>query len=145
MSLECSGCHKLFKELNSGLKGTSWCDECFNYKQCAKCGNPITRNMVIVKTFEGKDYHAECFKCVACKTRIKKEPIVYDGKFYCQECGEPCGGCGKPIGMSFLEVFGKKWHEGCVKCVKCNRQIGDEQFYEEDGKPICAVCVDYDN
>ena len=141
-SFECAGCHQQFKEVNTGVRGEYWCNECYNYKTCAKCGDPITRNMIIFKSFEGKDYHRDCFKCGLCRNPIKKNASNYEGKIICAECAEPCAGCGKPIGKKFLEACDKKYHEECVKCQKCKRNIANESFFEENGEPICQQCCD---
>ncbi|ELP94303.1 LIM domaincontaining protein [Entamoeba invadens IP1] len=140
--MECSGCHKTFPSVNSGVKGQQWCDDCFNFKTCEYCHKVINRNMLSLKTYQGKDYHMECFKCCSCKNRLRKDPIVVGSKFYCQDCGQPCPKCGRPIGKEFMELFDKKFHEQCVTCCKCGRGIADEQIFEWQGQPACAVCIE---
>ena len=142
-SFICSGCKGEFKVINTGVKDQLWCDECYNYKTCAKCNNPINRNMVTFKTFEGKDYHPECLKCSSCRSRIKKIPKSYEGKLYCDDCIQPCTTCGKPVGKSFSEIDDKKYHEDCLLCSICNKKINpDNVLLTEDGNLLCEACAE---
>ncbi|KAL7717123.1 LIM domaincontaining protein [Entamoeba marina] len=141
--MECSGCHQTFRELNAGLDQQQWCDQCFNYKTCAKCHHPITRNNRVFKTNGNDDYHIECFRCCACSDRIRKAPIVFEGKLYCSDCGVLCPECKTPIGKEYVVLQEDvKYHVDCVKCYKCHRTIADEQIFEVDEGFACAICVD---
>ena len=74
--MECCICHQTFSELNAGMKGERYCDECFNYKTCAACHTPINRNNKVFRTFKGQDYHVDCFVCCCCDSTLRPATCV---------------------------------------------------------------------
>ena len=65
-----------------------------------------------------------------------------DVQFYCEDCGTLCCVCHKPVGQNFMELFDKRFHEECVNCVKCGKNLADEDITELDGMPCCVPCFE---
>ena len=48
-----------------------------------------------------------------------------------------CSSCEKPILDEFLSsVLNQWWHESCLKCAECGRQLS-ETCYSREGKTFC--------
>ncbi|ELP90045.1 transforming growth factor beta-1-induced transcript 1 protein, putative [Entamoeba invadens IP1] len=121
-----------------------FCKNCFVLKfakLCATCGKPITAGMVNAL---GKTYHSECFVCTKCKSPFASPQFFQkDGNPYCEqcykeECAVKCAGCGKAIVGASLLALGQKYHPECFVCNVCKAPFPRGQFYNLDGKPVCA-------
>ena len=58
-------------------KDAAVCSTCYlaSVRKCADCGQPIPPTVAVFKTWEGKHYHMDCFRCKGCgKPLGNKEP-----------------------------------------------------------------------
>jgi hypothetical protein len=104
-------------------------------------------------TFNGKDWHPQCFVCAACGHPLPEDFCVLDGKFYHEDCvprhraavGGPslCHGCGLPAEFNVIAALGHDWHEECFVCSWCKKPFPDGQFMVgEDHNPLHPHCWD---
>ena len=61
------------------------CFRLFCVKRCARCGNGITANELVMRARD-LVYHLTCFTCVACGTQLSKGDVfgMRDGLVYCR-------------------------------------------------------------
>ncbi|BFU18662.1 LIM domain containing protein [Entamoeba histolytica HM-1:IMSS-B] len=141
----CKNCKKpLGTNPFHNVENSPYCKDCFIAKFakiCARCGKPITTNCVSAL---GKTYHSECFVCTKCSKPFPTPSFFQkDGNPYCEECykeecAAKCSNCGKPIIGPSLSALGKKYHPECFVCSVCKAPFPRGQFYNLDGKPVCA-------
>ncbi|EKE38300.1 LIM domain containing protein [Entamoeba nuttalli P19] len=141
----CKNCKKpLGTNPFHNVENSPYCKDCFIAKfakMCARCGKPITTNCVSAL---GKTYHSECFVCTKCSKPFPTPSFFQkDGNPYCEECykeecAAKCSNCGKPIIGPSLSALGKKYHPECFVCSVCKAPFPRGQFYNLDGKPVCA-------
>jgi len=111
-------------------------------KTCSKCKEGIPGSFMEV---DGAFYHKSCFVCALCGTGLRKF-MEKDGKLYCGDCfthkveNDPCGKCGKPLGAVVVKACGKRLHDECFVCFKCNRAFNDNIVNNRDGEPWCDYC-----
>lgn len=85
----CGGCSKGFPDLQFSEKGGipfhPACLEKETAERCAGCHQPIVKGKQL--TYEGKKYHAECFKCGGCGKGLAGVPFgEADGRALCESC-----------------------------------------------------------
>ena len=126
------------------VDGCPYCPTCYVQrfaKICARCGKPITDQVVSAL---GKTYHKNCFVCKSCgkpfptPSFYQKNNDPYCKECYEMECAVKCAGCGKPIIGSSLMALNKKYHPECFVCSVCHAPFPRGQFYNLNGKPVCA-------
>jgi len=140
--LNCVSCHKdLFYEYYD-VKGQPYCRDCNSPRVCVGCGAVIPADVVVFKTFEGKNYHTDCYRCASCMRSLSKVgPNPHMGKLYCPECGEICEKCKLRLeNHPYTEFEDSKYHVKCFTCCKCNTQL-PEEFFLLDNKPACGKCA----
>lgn len=112
-------------------------------KVCTKCKEAIPGAFMEA---DGLYYHKSCFTCAICKTMLRKF-IEKDGQLYCSECFtskvevDPCSRCGKPLTAVVMKACGKRFHEECFVCHKCDRPFKNNIVTNRDGQPWCEYCV----
>lgn len=55
---------------------------------------------------------------------------------------EDCARCGNPLAGKFLTAVGKKWHNECFRCSKCNKNLQGVGFVLRNNLPVCGDCKD---
>ncbi|KJE93586.1 hypothetical protein CAOG_04350 [Capsaspora owczarzaki ATCC 30864] len=51
-----------------------------------------------------------------------------------------CGSCGKIIQGEFVKLGKKAFHETCVKCAKCTKQLTMSEAFVKKDKAFCEEC-----
>lgn len=51
-----------------------------------------------------------------------------------------CKGCGQPICGTYVTALGATWHVEHLRCEICGQPIGNEGFYECQGRPLHPRC-----
>ena len=134
---------------------------------CLECKGKIYDDMI--KLEGGKvARHLECHKCARCKDGLGSSSYYLDNnKTVCENCvqkqlsnlsissGPPssaaappkqtslgtCATCSKGISQKVVEAQGKKYCNGCLKCLKCSRSIsGGDAFFNRENGVICEDC-----
>ncbi|KAL4459834.1 hypothetical protein ABPG74_003360 [Tetrahymena malaccensis] len=124
-----------------------YCVDCYSKNiapKCAACGLAILEN--IVQLADGVELHNECFVCFKCKKCLTAEYVQDEDKhIVCNECLEnsvdKCDSCQKPILDCKITTGGKKFHQSCFKCSKCDSVIEQENHLEQDGQIFHARCL----
>jgi hypothetical protein len=107
--------------------------------KCAKADCQIRTNATL--NVFGKDWHADCFRCVDCNCVIDTHNDEYtqknDGPVCAPEClpanGGTCFLCKKTIGnkRDLVRFMGETWHRySCFSCSQCSQSfagISDDQ------------------
>ena len=123
---------------------------------CNSCSQPITDKVL---SFEGANFHMNCFKCIKCSKSLNGQPFFKDpsGGLTCDNCrqGPSCSSCKKKFGNG--EPFYKgesddiKYCSTCInskmkqqparQCSNCLQQIGpNETSLVFDNKAFHAQC-----
>lgn len=110
---------------------------------CAACGLKVLPSAQI--KFLDQPMHMECLKCAGpCGAPIDVTAKIFpkDGAPWCEGCFiatcELCAGCSTAILGPFLNVLGRKYHKGCLKCVACDKEFTDGKMFNRSGWPVCA-------
>eukprot|EP00727_Mastigamoeba_balamuthi_P014262 m51a1_g9459 putative transforming growth factor beta-1-induced transcript 1 protein isoform x2 (257) ;mRNA; f:512648-513618 len=131
------------------------CAEQKTLKRCARCAQFIHGRRV---TALGRDWHPEHFVCNTCNAPLGETFFEHGGQPYCEQdhralsgasgpAGVPhgpravtCASCGQFIdpGTHYTEAQGKTWHKEHFVCSVCGVGFSGGQFFEQDGKPVCA-------
>ncbi|GMH62302.1 hypothetical protein TL16_g03448 [Triparma laevis f. inornata] len=123
---------------------------------CARCNQAIVSNGVEAL---GEHWHEDCLTCQSCTRPMKEvargKPIYQgpeDGMPYCLQCygrkfGDACAACKFPInpGEVPVEALGKVFHKKHFCCVKCHKNLYDEndrplEFFPHKDYPFCREC-----
>mmetsp|Transcript_14350 Transcript_14350/g.35513 ORF Transcript_14350/g.35513 Transcript_14350/m.35513 type:complete len:305 (-) Transcript_14350:127-1041(-) len=51
-----------------------------------------------------------------------------------------CAKCKQAIAGEVMQALGKAWHPHHFSCGSCDKPLGTEDFYEQDGVPHCTPC-----
>lgn len=115
----------------------------FSGPPCAACNEmvigPVTNAL-------DKQWHPECFVCMACRKPFKSGNFVeHDGKPYCDDdfnnlFGPKCAGCLKPVTDKCINAVGKTYHPECFYCAGCGTELRGKPYKEDEGEPYCLVC-----
>lgn len=128
-------CHKGAKSGAGGAKHT-----------CGGCARPIESGPAVEAL--DKMWHPKCFTCAKCGSDFPdgSYSVGPDGKPYCAGCdgqdggeAEYCHGCKKQLSGQVTQVFGKMWHQGCLKCRKCSDKFVTG-YFDFEGIPYCKPC-----
>lgn len=110
---------------------------------CAGCGEEVDDDDD--DAFEALDHlwHADCFVCQKCKTKLGDDFKAKNNRPYCAACyGElfcpRCNGCHKPITGPVLKALDATWHKACFVCAKCGKPVTGDFTSTPDGKPLCC-------
>jgi len=111
-------------------------------KECWQCYKPLAKT--VMHAIDHK-WHPECFTCFTCWSVFGPEvavTLVDDRPFCNQECaeGRTCHGCKKLILGDVAEALGKKWHDDCFNCEKCQKHLGGDCFVIRSDKPTLPLC-----
>ncbi|KAH3746275.1 Calpain-type cysteine protease DEK1 [Pelomyxa schiedti] len=138
--VKCASCGCEISEFFDN-RGTKLCSKCFNEKMCSACQTRIPSTLRAFKTYEGKFYHTDCFRCKKCNSNLKN-PHVIDGALYCDDCSRACKLCHKPLYISpSVEILDDVYHRSCVKCAKCSVALDpDEGVAVVEGAFYCDTC-----
>ncbi|KAI8928376.1 hypothetical protein BC831DRAFT_449014 [Entophlyctis helioformis] len=119
---------------------------------CGDCKKPIRdiRDAFEIEVL-GAWYHADCFKCVACRTGFSDDvPFVpHKGEAFCEYDYErlflpSCAACKKPITDGRISyAYGKPFHERHLRCRVCKNQIPNGRHFEHQNRIYCEA--DYTN
>ncbi|GMI01287.1 hypothetical protein TrST_g11737 [Triparma strigata] len=123
---------------------------------CARCNQAIVSNGVEAL---GEHWHEDCLTCQSCTRPMSEvaqgKPIYQgpeDGMPYCLQCygrkfGDACAACKFPInpGEVPVEALGKVFHKNHFCCVKCHKDLYDEndrplEFFPHKDYPFCREC-----
>lgn len=158
---ECFTCASCNKELNeTSLVGEDkgyYHQDCFDIKFAKTCSFCTGR----IKASEGgsviigqnKYSHGKCFTCFNCKKPLTDRFMEKVGRYFDPECFQTlfslkCDKCTKPfpLGTSYSEVNGKKYHKECFQCSKCSSTLSGKQFsvIPKDNSFVCQSCVQKD-
>jgi len=110
----------------------------YQRKLCAKCGQPLSGNVL---ECNNKEYHASCFKCVDCGS---EGVHLLAGEPYCADCHpdkECCCVCGSSLRGGGLEALGRLYHEKCFTCQRCFNPLPGGKFKEIDNFALCNNCA----
>ncbi|KAL4506655.1 hypothetical protein ABPG72_000226 [Tetrahymena utriculariae] len=124
-----------------------YCVQCYSQNiapKCEACGSAILEN--IIQLADGVELHKECFVCFRCKKCLTEEYVQDEEKhIVCNECLEnsvdKCDSCQKAILDCKITIGGKKYHQSCFKCNKCDLVIEQENHVEQDGQIFHARCL----
>jgi len=109
---------------------------------CCVCHKDIFGTVV---TALGKSWHLECFTCANCGLELGKENFfARDEQPYCEGCyhklfSPKCALCHDPIIDKCVSALDKTWHPEHFCCCVCGKVIGEEGYYEMDGKAYCRL------
>lgn len=115
-------------------------------RTCGGCSRPIESGPAVEAL--DKMWHPKCFKCAKCGNDFPdgSYSVGPDGKPYCSNCdsedggeAEICHGCKKQLSGQVTQVFGKMWHQGCLKCRKCGDKFVTG-YFDFEGIPYCKPC-----
>jgi DNA-directed RNA polymerase subunit N (RpoN/RPB10) len=124
---------------------------CQEYRQCAGCGEAISKQYVEA---EGRAYHLDHFTCDHCKKPIGVARYYEDrGRRYHPLCYTElvairCFVCGKAIDEDYyVDYWGNSYHRGHGKlphCDFCDRLITGnfalDMVEYPDGRRLCGIC-----
>jgi len=116
--------------------------------QCKKCGKNFLEGETI-SMYQYDSYHPDCFRCGNCQKFLVNQGFFRqeDGCFYCLNChidnGPHCIKCKEPFltGEILTQFDGKKFHNTCFLCDICQQTIEMKNFYNENGKILCEICL----
>jgi len=112
---------------------------------CAGCRKWIAGSSKIQAM--GKEYHPEHFQCSTCNCVIGGSNFFErEGQPQCESCYESvfcskCANCGIPIKSQLVTALGQSWHPNCFVCSSCRAPFPTGAFYERQGRPFCASCI----
>jgi hypothetical protein len=137
--------------------------------KCNVCKKSIYDQMVTLD--DKKHLHVDCHVCASCKTGLVGVSFfsLQDGKRLCEPCvtnklaklsvSSPpapaaaaaaapqqrslgtCNACAANITGKVVSAGGKSYCAGCLKCLKCARQIGGQDaYFTRDNGVICENC-----
>lgn len=114
---------------------------------CEKCGEVLSGTFTI---YEEKKYHARCFTCCQCNQEFKeKQFFKLNGKALCRDCHKQnqisqasrCRKCAKPILETVVTFKGGEYHDTCLVCTLCTKQlIGQSIYCDKEDRPYCVDC-----
>lgn len=123
---------------------------------CTACSYPIGENIAFIIDKEGRNYHADCFRCIKCDCVIpdsQYKPAPNGKGPICLSCGLPqCAQCanlivGDLIVAKHIDGTDFSFHTQCLKCVQCGVAITDKYKATEQGfkchvcdNPVCHCC-----
>ena len=129
------------------------CRECYRSKsssgitRCVSCKKEIKGKGLM---FKSKPYHPSCLSCSHCeKTLTEETPNCHEDKPFCKECyiklfSSRCTKCVKPITGKYTIYKGHPFHKDCFVCIRCSKQISNNEFYEsQHGDFFCETCAAY--
>jgi len=111
---------------------------------CAGCDRAILDKFLL--TVLDRTWHAECVRCVDCRSVLAERCFSRDGKLYCRadffrRFGTKCGGCGQGLSPTDLvrKARDKVYHLRCFTCALCRRQLstGEELYLLDDARFLC--------
>jgi len=144
----CSRCSRAIQAgetYYSDVRDASVCPSCYSaaIKTCADCGQPIPPTVQVFKTYQGKNYHTDCFRCAACGTSLgaKAPPTEVGGVAYCSSCGVSCARCHQPVKNQFMEINNQKYHKGCYTCFRCGSGL-EQECYMVGENISCKSCAE---
>lgn len=114
---------------------------------CAKCGEVLSGTFTI---YDDKKYHAKCFTCCQCNHEFKEKQFYkLNGKPLCRDCqsanqvaaASKCRKCNKPILETVVTFKGGEYHDSCLVCNSCSKQlIGQSIYCDKKENPYCVSC-----
>eukprot|EP01088_Endostelium_zonatum_P006103 TRINITY_DN18210_c0_g1_i1.p1 TRINITY_DN18210_c0_g1~~TRINITY_DN18210_c0_g1_i1.p1 ORF type:complete len:152 (+),score=18.60 TRINITY_DN18210_c0_g1_i1:95-550(+) len=132
------------RQFFSDINGNSVCANCHESQKrpCAGCRNPILPAVRVTRSFEGREYHTDCFRCGACLGTMKQPVRGSDGKLLCESCGVKCNRCNRHLLNGKFMEFGddQRYHMQCFTCHRCNNQLGEDVYLVND-QPACLNCA----
>lgn len=146
---KCSSCPTSLVNESFAFKNDQlYCAACYEQMfapRCTRCNQVFRAGM---KKYEhrGRQWHAECFVCVACHQQIGTNSFIPRGTdIVCVPCYErqysqSCTKCGLPIGKGGIVYNNAPWHRDCFCCAHCQRVLGRERFTSVDDQPYCVDC-----
>lgn len=117
---------------------------------CKACDTEVESGGLVYKD---NCYHESCFVCSVCGVALQTSPFVHkEGAFFCEPCYEQkyarqCRGCKTAITNrggkgSYVSIKDTCWHDGCFKCLHCEKALNDAKFSFTGGnltcRPLCA-------
>jgi LIM domain-containing protein 2 len=152
---QCFDCQRSLKNKMVYTDEQFFCSICIKNKnrnekiisRCFRCQKNFLSNTSYTE-FDGKYYHESCFTCSSCnKSIIEKQFYPNKNRLLCEICYETtldkCELCEKTINKGHIIIFqDKKYHDTCMRCAKCNGDIGGKMCFTKtkDGSFICRVC-----
>jgi mono/diheme cytochrome c family protein len=122
--------------------------------RCAACHGAIVGQYVRALS---QSYHPGCFTCSICRRALAPETKFRTsiGNPLCEACyaehvAPRCARCKAPITDVVVTALERKWHRGCLWCVRCGQPLchegssGSNTFYLYPGQPDqphCESCV----
>jgi len=154
---ECFACGRCKEAISGGYfrddRGMHICPACHRAQApvCVGCQLPILEDGIMA---DERHYHRKCFKCNACARLLTGAFHPENGKVLCEPCHEVahppkrCNACACPIRGGGVEVEGKCFHSGCLRCYSCKGRLEGKFMKSQDGKgflcdgcqPRCAFC-----
>jgi len=148
----CDSCGK--KSQNSMQRGFNPGSSKSSYgnHKCAKCSNAFENGTKMLNMENGKKYHEHCFTCFICGTVIGVNTYTVapyeEDRVCCMKCtegkAEKCGKCGQVMLGTKITALGKKFHDQCFRCTRCQDQIPQnvDFFSNSIGEPVCKSCFE---
>lgn len=145
---KCAHCSKIPKVDELIVhKNKLCCKNCYkeaSKKICAQCNEPIFNQ---ASKMENIYWHAEHFQCSICHANIQPTSCVFNfGILKCKPCATEdrpiCQGCGRPIQDSPVTALRAQWHQQCLICQFCERNVIGKKFFNVSGLPCCNECFE---
>ncbi|OHT02065.1 hypothetical protein TRFO_07231 [Tritrichomonas foetus] len=121
------------------------CRDCYDKgmaKICAHCNEPIFDQGA---KMENIYWHSQHFVCSVCHQPLKPNTCVFrNGSLKCKSCSAEdrakCSGCGKPVVEQGIHALGAVWHNECLRCQYCKKNVFKLRFSGIRNKPCCTEC-----
>ncbi|GBL76302.1 Four and a half LIM domains protein 3 [Araneus ventricosus] len=144
----CDKCGEIITEFED-VDGKFYCMRCFTdhiAPRCVKC-KQIIDTAKEYATYEGKDFHINCFKCDDCGKNIGATTfLTHGGLAYCKEChvrnfAVRCFKCRYPITDEEGVMYNKQpYHDKCFTCHRCQTRLAGQKFKNVDDDIYCVHC-----
>ncbi|XP_028407500.1 PDZ and LIM domain protein 7-like isoform X2 [Dendronephthya gigantea] len=108
---------------------------------CHGCGQNIQGSFLSAL---GRNWHPEHFNCAGCRKSLQNKGFVEESDhLYCENCYDMkfaphCDVCNQAIVGPCVKAIGKMFHPEHFICAHCGKQIANESFHLDSGKPYCA-------
>lgn len=145
----CQSCHQ---PISSGFmehEESFYCTACYQIlfsQKCARCGLPVTGNGV---TYSDQVWHTSCFDCFCCRQPISSHKFrEHSGDRYCNDCYEKmfrkeCHSCCELIkDDAYFTTDDLFWHNGCLTCANCQKDLGSIGFHMVEQETYCSECAE---
>jgi prickle len=122
--------------------------------KCEKCRIEIKPGDVVVesgRTGPHTCWHPACFTCTDCNELLvdlihfyhSKDSKVYCGRHHAEKIKPRCAACDELIVCrEYTRAEGQDWHLDHFCCLRCDQELGGQQYRPQEGQPYCLNCFE---